>query len=58
MLEQPTQAKRCALIGGSDAHIIMDDDEGALLRPWPEKRGKIEPEDLSGNLNVQLGLVE
>jgi hypothetical protein len=34
----------------------MGDDEGALLRLWREKRGEIEPEDLSGNLLVQLGL--
>jgi predicted phage-related endonuclease len=43
-------------IGGSDARIIMGDDETALLRLWREKRGEIEPEDLSGNLVVQLGL--
>ena len=44
-------------IGGSDARIIMGDDEAALLRLWREKRGEVEPEDLSGNLVVQLGLV-
>ena len=44
-------------IGGSDARIIMGDDETALLRLWREKRGEIEPEDLSGNLIVQLGVV-
>jgi predicted phage-related endonuclease len=43
-------------IGGSDARIIMGDDEAALLRLWREKRGEIQPEDLSGNLIVQLGL--
>jgi predicted phage-related endonuclease len=43
-------------IGGSDARIIMGDDEATLLRLWREKRGEIEPEDLSGNLIVQLGL--
>jgi len=43
-------------IGGSDARIIMGADEGALLRLWREKRGEVEPEDLSGNLIVQLGL--
>jgi predicted phage-related endonuclease len=43
-------------IGGSDARIIMGDDEAALLRLWQQKRGEIEPEDLSGNLVVQLGL--
>src|SRR5579863_6231941 len=44
-------------IGGSDARIIMGDDEAALIRLWKEKRGEIEPEDLSGNLIVQLGAV-
>ena len=43
-------------IGGSDARIIMGDDEGALLRLWREKRGEVEPEDLAGNLIVRLGL--
>jgi predicted phage-related endonuclease len=43
-------------IGGSDARIIMGDDEKALLRLWKEKRGEAGPEDLSDNLIVQLGL--
>ena len=43
-------------IGGSDARIIMGDEEAALIRLWREKRGEIEPEDLSGNLVVQLGI--
>ena len=42
-------------IGGSDARIIMGSDEAALIRLWREKRGEAEPEDLSGNLMVQLG---
>src|ERR1700739_2669748 len=42
-------------IGGSDARIIMGDDEEALVRLWREKRGELEPVDLSGNLIVQLG---
>jgi predicted phage-related endonuclease len=46
--------RRC-FIGGSDARIIMAGDEAALLRLWREKRGEIEPEDLSRNLIVQLG---
>jgi len=46
---------RRAFIGGSDARIIMGDDEAALIRLWREKRGEVEPEDLSGNLVVQLG---
>jgi predicted phage-related endonuclease len=44
-------------IGGSDARIIVGADEDALLRLWREKRGEAEPEDLSGNLIVQLGVV-
>ena len=50
-------ANRRHFIGGSDARIIMGDDESALLRLWQEKRGETEPEDLSGNLIVQLGAV-
>ena len=48
---------RRSFIGGSDARIIMGDDEAVLLRLWREKRGEIEPEDLSGDLLVQLGTV-
>ena len=43
-------------IGGSDARIIMGDNEAALIHLWREKRGEIDPEDLSGNLIVQLGV--
>ncbi len=50
-------ADRRYFIGGSDSRIIMGDDEAALLRLWREKRGEVEPEDLSGNLIVQLGVV-
>src|SRR6476619_6407313 len=46
-----------SFVGGSDARIIMGNDETALQRLWREKRGETEPEDLSGNLIVQLGLV-
>jgi predicted phage-related endonuclease len=46
---------RRAFIGGSDARIIMGSDEADLIRLWREKRGEAEPEDLSGNLIVQLG---
>jgi len=62
-MSQPTHwsppasaAERRYFIGGSDARIIMGDDEAALLRLWREKRGDAELEDLSGNLIVQLGL--
>src|SRR5476649_2387125 len=49
------QSDRRHFIGGSDARIIMGDDEATVLRLWREKRGEIEPEDLSDNLIVQLG---
>ena len=51
------RTNRCHFLGGSDARIIMGTDEAALLRLWREKRGEAEPEDLSGNLAVQLGIV-
>jgi hypothetical protein len=47
---------RRLFIGGSDARIIMSPDEAALIRLWKEKRGAAEPEDLSNNLVVQLGV--
>jgi predicted phage-related endonuclease len=46
---------RSAFVGGSDARIIMGNDEGALIQLWREKRGEAAPEDLSSNLVVQLG---
>jgi predicted phage-related endonuclease len=48
---------RRAFVGGSDARIIMGEDEAALLWLWQEKRGEIEARDLSGDLLVQLGTV-
>src|SRR6516165_1198165 len=47
--------RRRTFIGGSDARVVMGGDEAALLRLWREKRCEAEPEDLSGNLIVQLG---
>jgi len=47
--------RRC-FIGGSDARVILGNNEAALLRLWREKRGEVEPEDLSGNLVIQLGV--
>jgi predicted phage-related endonuclease len=46
---------RRGFIGGSDARIIIGNDEAALIRLWREKRGEVGPEDLSANLIVQLG---
>jgi predicted phage-related endonuclease len=48
---------RRSFIGGSDARIIMGNDETRLIRLWREKRGEVEPEGLSGDLLVQLGTV-
>jgi predicted phage-related endonuclease len=53
---KPEQIDRRLFIGGSDARIIMGKDEAALVRLWREKRGEVGPEDLSGNLIVQLGI--
>jgi len=50
-----SKCNRRSFVGGSDARIILGDDEAALLRLWKEKRGEIEPQDLSGDLLVQLG---
>src|SRR6266700_7753424 len=54
MLKSASTNRR-AFIGGSDARIILGSDEAALVQLWREKRGEAEPDDLSGNLIVQLG---
>ena len=38
------QSRGRYFIGGSDARIIMGNDEQALIRLWREKRGEVEPE--------------
>lgn len=48
---------RRAFVGGSDARIIMGEDEDKLVRLWREKRGELETEDLSQELIVQLGSI-
>ena len=50
-------SSRRSFIGGSDARIIMGNDENALVRLWREKRGEVEPRNLTDNLVVQLGVV-
>jgi predicted phage-related endonuclease len=57
MIPKRKPVDRRYFIGGSDARIIMGNDEAALLRLWREKRGEMGLEDLSGNLIVQLGVV-
>jgi len=54
-MAQNSLIDRRSFIGGSDARIIMGSDEAALIQLWREKRGAAQPEDLSGNLIVQLG---
>ena len=36
-------SSRRAFIGGTDARIIMGQDEKALIRLWQEKRGEVGP---------------
>ncbi len=55
--KKPDTIDRRTFIGGSDARIVLGTDEPALLRLWREKRGEVEPEDLSDHLIVQLGVV-
>src|SRR6266581_377410 len=53
---QRSALDRRQFIGGSDARIIMGNDQDTLVRLWREKRGEAEPPDYSGNLIVQLGV--
>lgn len=48
------RADRHAFICGSDARVIMGDDQDTLVRLWREKRGEALPLDLSNDLIVQL----
>lgn len=57
MLKGLNPGDRRSFIGGSDARVIMGDDAAALMQLWLEKRGEVEPRDLSDNLAVQLGSV-
>jgi hypothetical protein len=50
------EPNRRQFLGGSDARIITSPDEAALIRLWREKRGEVEPADLSGDLIVLLGV--
>ena len=53
--QQNAKPDRRMIIGCSDARVIMGSDEAALVRLWREKRGEVEPQDLSRDLLVQLG---
>jgi len=54
-LTEKQKAFRKQGIGGSDANIIMSGDAEKILRLWKEKRGEIQPEDLSRVLPVRMG---
>src|SRR6478736_916596 len=56
-LNRKHDSNRRTFIGGSDARVIMGADEVKLIRLWCEKRGEVEPEDLSQHLVVQLGSI-
>ena len=55
---------RRTFIGGSDARIIMGNDEAALIQLWREKRGEADPEEpgiciviLSSTEDQEVGLM-
>src|ERR1700738_1777369 len=54
---QQHKPDRMNFIGGSDARVIMGNDEKALARLWGEKRGEAGAADLLGVPIVQPGLV-
>jgi predicted phage-related endonuclease len=56
-LSRKHDSNRRTFIGGSDARAIIGANETKLIRLWREKRGEVEPEDLSEHLVVQLGSV-
>lgn len=49
------QADRREAIGGSDANTLLSGNAERIQRLWAEKRGEIEPADLSGIVAVALG---
>jgi hypothetical protein len=49
------QATRITAIGGSDANTILSGNLERIVRLWREKRGEVNPEDLSTRLPVMLG---
>ena len=49
------RTERRSFIGGSDANVIASGDSARIHRLWQEKRGEVEPEDLTGSLPVMLG---
>jgi hypothetical protein len=47
---------RSKLLGGSDANVIMGGNEDYLMNLWLTKTKQKEDDDLSDNLNVQMGV--
>lgn len=54
-LDGAALSSRAEGIGGSDANVILSGDPERIRRLWLEKRGELEPNDLSGNVAVMLG---
>lgn len=48
-------SERRSFIGGSDANVILSGNAEKIQRLWREKRGEVDPEDLSSSLPVMLG---
>ena len=55
ILSDDGQRLRRAGIGGSDANVILSGDAERINRLWAEKRGEVEPQDLSAYLPAMLG---
>lgn len=53
--DEAWHAARRLGIGGSDANLLAEGDPEKVLRLWGEKRGTVEPEDLSRVLPVRMG---
>lgn len=49
-------SERRNFVGASDANVIMGGDPEKIHRLWSDKVGATDPEDLSDNLLVQMGI--
>jgi hypothetical protein len=54
-LGKAEQQRRRSGVGGSDANVILSGDPAMVYQLWLEKRGEVDPADLSSNLPVMLG---
>ncbi len=54
-LSVSARAERMRWIGGSDANVILSGNTDRIRELWLEKRGEVNPKDLSSNLAVMLG---